>query len=61
MADDTQRDGKFSYQLILDNGAEEALIMPTADDAKVLRDLIHDAEALYWDLEKQVIIFGKID
>ena len=52
--------GKFSYQLILDNGVEEALIMPTADDAKVLRDLIHDAEALYWDLEKQVIIFGKI-
>ena len=38
--------GKFSYQLILDNGAEEALIMPTVDDAKVLRDLIHDAEAL---------------
>ncbi|MDP9480358.1 MAG: hypothetical protein M3R38_32630, partial [Actinomycetota bacterium] len=30
--------GKFSYQLILDNGAEEALIMPTVDDAKVLRD-----------------------
>ena len=39
--------GKFSYQLILDNGVEEALIMPTADDAKVLRDLIHDADALY--------------
>ncbi|HKH11639.1 MAG TPA: hypothetical protein VKA73_10885 [Rubrobacter sp.] len=52
--------GKFSYQLILDNGAEEALIMPTADDAKVLRDLIHDAEALYWDTEKEVLIFGKI-
>jgi hypothetical protein len=35
-----QRDlehGKFSYQLILDDGAQEALIMPTADDAKVLR------------------------
>jgi hypothetical protein len=52
--------GKFSYQLILDNGAEEALIMPTADDAKVLRDLIHDSEALYWDLDKEVLIFGKI-
>ncbi len=52
--------GKFSYQLILDNGAQEALIMPTADDAKVLRDLIHDSEALYWDLDKEVIIFGKI-
>ena len=53
--------GKFSYQLILDNGAEEVLIMPTADDAKVLRDLIHDAEAVYWDADKEVIIFGKID
>ncbi len=52
--------GKFSYQLILDNGAQEALIMPTADDAKVLRDLIHDSEALYWDTEKEVLIFGKI-
>ncbi len=52
--------GKFSYQLILDNGAQEALIMPTADDAKVLRDLIHDSEALFWDLDKEVIIFGKI-
>jgi hypothetical protein len=30
--------------LILDNGVEEALIMPTADDAKVLGDLIHDAD-----------------
>ncbi len=52
--------GKFSYQLILDNGAQEALIMPTADDAKVLRDLIHDSEALYWDVEKEVIIFGRL-
>ena len=55
------QDGKFSYQLILDNGAQEALVMPTADDAKVLRDLIHDSEALYWDLDKEVLIFGKID
>jgi hypothetical protein len=44
----------------LDDGAEEALIMPTADDAKVLRDLIHDAESLYWDTENEVLIFGKI-
>ena len=54
-------DGKFSYQLILDNGAQEALIMPTAADAKVLRNLIHDADAIYWDTDKEVLIFGKID
>jgi len=52
--------GKFSFQLILDNGAEEALIMPTVDDGKLLRDLIHDADTLYWDTENEVLIFGKI-
>jgi hypothetical protein len=36
-------DGKFSYQLILDDGAEEAVIMPTPEAAEVLRDLIKDA------------------
>ncbi len=52
--------GKFSNQLILDNGAEEVLIMPTADDAKVLRDFFNDADTIYFDTEKEVIIFGKI-
>jgi hypothetical protein len=55
------QNGKFSYQLILDNGAQEALIMPTAADAKVLRDLIHDADSIFWDLDKEVLIFGEID
>lgn len=53
--------GKFSYQLILDDGAEEVLIMPTAEDGKLLRDLIHDSDALYWDKEKEVLTFGDID
>lgn len=52
--------GKFSYQFILDNGAEEAMIMPTAEDGKLLRDLIHDADTIYYDTEKGVLIFGKI-
>ena len=34
--------------------------MPTADNAKVLEDLIHDADTIYWDLDKQVLIFSKI-
>ena len=52
--------GKFFYQLILDNGAEEVLIMPTTEDGKLLRDLIHDAGTIYWDTDKEVLIFGKI-
>ena len=53
--------GKFSYQLILDNGAEEALIMPTVDDVKVLRDFFHDADAVFWDMEREVLIFSNLD
>ncbi len=52
--------GKFSYQLILDDGAEEVLIMPTAEDGKLLRDLIADADTLYWDVQNEVLVFGKI-
>ena len=55
------QNGKFSYQLILDNGAEEALIMPTVDDARLLRNLIHDADSVFWDLDKEVLIFGELD
>ncbi len=51
--------GKFSYQLILDNGAEEFVIRVPADDAKVLRDLFHDADTIYFDMQRQVLIFGE--
>jgi hypothetical protein len=53
--------GKFSYQLILDDGAEEVLIMPTADDAKVLRAFFDDASSVYRDTERKVLICRKID
>jgi glucosamine 6-phosphate synthetase-like amidotransferase/phosphosugar isomerase protein len=52
--------GKFSYQLILDDGAQETVIMPTVQDAKVLRDLFDDADTVYWDTEREVLIFGEI-
>ena len=35
------------------------LIVGAADNA-LLRDLIHDADTLFWDLDKEVIIFGKV-
>jgi hypothetical protein len=52
--------GKFSYQLILDDGAEEYVVRVTADDAKVLRDWFQDAESVYFDMEREVLIFGEI-
>jgi hypothetical protein len=52
--------GKFSYQLILDDGAAEYVLRVAADDAKVLRDWFHDADTVYFDLEREVLIFGEI-
>ena len=52
--------GKFSYQLILDDGAEEAVILPSPESAEVLEELIQDAETLYWDTQNQVLIFSKL-
>ncbi len=48
--------GKFSIQLILDDGAEEYVIHPTAGDAKVIRKLLDKSEALVFDLERRVLI-----
>ena len=33
--------GSFTFQLILDNGAEEYVIRPTVGDAKVIRKFLH--------------------
>ena len=52
--------GKFSYQLILDEGAAEYVLRVTADDAKVLRDWFHDANSVYFDMEREVLIFGDL-
>lgn len=52
--------GKFSFQLILDNGAEEYAIRPNAEDADVLVELFTLTEKLYFDMSRQVLIFGNV-
>jgi hypothetical protein len=54
-------EGKFSFQLILDNGAEEYAIRPTADDADVLMDMFSMSSTVYFDMSRQVLIFGNLD
>ena len=53
-------EGKFSFQLILDNGAEEYVIRPTNEDADVLVDLFEQTDTIYFDMERRVLIFGDI-
>jgi hypothetical protein len=52
--------GKFSFQLILDNGAEEHAIRPDAEDADVLVELFSMTDKIYFDMSRQVLIFGSI-
>ena len=53
--------GKFSLQLILDDGAEEAVIRPPAEDSFVVLQLLAVTRTLFWDSENRVLIFGRIE
>jgi hypothetical protein len=48
--------GAFTVQLILDNGAEEYVLQPTAEDTKVQIELFERAKAVYFDLDRKVLI-----
>ena len=50
--------GTFTLQLILDEGAEEYVLRPTADDVDVLQELLADAANVYFDMERKVLMFG---
>ncbi len=53
--------GKFSLQFILDNGADEYVLRPTAEDARTLMLMIDEAESMYFDTERRVLILRDLD
>ena len=48
--------GAFTMQLILDDGAEEYVLQPTAEDTKVMVELFERAKSVYFDLDRKVLI-----
>jgi hypothetical protein len=52
--------GAFTIQLILDNGGEEYVLRPTAEDARVQVELFERAKTVYFDLDRKVLIFGNL-
>ncbi len=48
--------GEFSLQLILDDGADEYVLRPPADDVRTLRRMYENAESLYFNTEEGVVI-----
>ena len=53
-------EGKFSFQLVLDDGADEYTIRPPAEDADVLMELFGVSGTMYFDVEREVLIFGTL-
>ena len=52
--------GAFTFQLILDQGADEYVIRPTADDADVLIELFERSDSATFDLARKVLIFNNL-
>ena len=52
--------GAFTLQLVLDHGADEYVLRPTAQDAQVLLQLLERSERAVFDLERKVLIVGTL-
>jgi nitrogen fixation protein FixH len=53
-----QADGTFTLQLVLDEGAWEEVVTVTAEDAEVLQGLLKRATPVYYDIDRQTLMFG---
>jgi hypothetical protein len=52
--------GAFTLQLILDHGADEYVLRPTAEDADVLVKLLARSANASFDLDRKVLMFGNL-
>jgi hypothetical protein len=50
--------GAFTLQLILDHGATEYVLRPTAEDMTALVRLLERNESAFFDVERKVLIFA---
>jgi hypothetical protein len=53
-------EGKFTVQLILDNGVEEYILQPDADDLDPLLKLFRLSDHTTFDLERKVLMFSNV-
>lgn len=52
--------GEFFVQLVLDNGVDEYIIQPTAEDTDVILGMFEKSKYTVWDDERQILIFENI-
>lgn len=52
------RDGIWTLQLVLDEGAWEEVLTVTAEDADNLQDTLKNTKSVYYDVGRRVLMFG---
>jgi hypothetical protein len=50
--------GSYTFQLVLDHGAEEAVLVLDEDDADNLFDWLSASSVVHYDIERRVLLFG---
>ena len=50
--------GVYTFQLVLDYGAEEAVLRLDEDDADNLFDWLSASQEVYYDVDRKVVMFG---
>ena len=53
-------EGAFTLQLILDQGADEYILQPDADDLEILLRLFRMSDRVSFDLSRKVLMFGTL-
>jgi hypothetical protein len=52
--------GAFTVQLILDHGADEYVLRPTAEDTDVIIKLMARSSNATFDIDRKVLMFGNL-
>jgi hypothetical protein len=58
VAGEPGEEGTFTLQLVLDEGAWEEILSVDAEDAEVLRGLLHRAKTVTYDIGRRTLMFG---
>jgi hypothetical protein len=58
VAGEAGRDGTWTLQLVLDQGAWEEVLTISGEDADNLQDLLSTAKVVHYDVSRRVLMFG---
>ena len=53
-------EGDFTLQLILDQGADEYVLRPDADDLDIILRLLKMSDSASFDVERKVLMFSNL-